>query len=248
MCRVGFGCLLLAAMLAGCGSSKVWVDGRLTPDSGQWHRLDGPTYRIVGVAPEAEASLEFQEVADLLERAFHAPRPNLRRASPAAVPAGAAGGRAAERGPRPDLVMTVTFQVFDRGTAVHTYPVYAHRRATAYSRHGRVYRYHSYGYAGSEVETVHMGFVHGLSLTAWVFDAAQPAGRRVIWEGKASIVRDEPDLRAAMPYLAVALADLYGQPTEGPVTVKFERHDERIERLYGGGESEEIEATETPRP
>jgi hypothetical protein len=34
-----------------------------------------------------------------------------------------------------------------------------------------------------------------------------------------------------MPYLVTALVSFYGQPTAAPVTVKFERDDERVQTL-----------------
>ncbi|GMU23884.1 MAG: hypothetical protein AMXMBFR13_39620 [Phycisphaerae bacterium] len=225
--------------------------------------MDGPRYAVHGPDPAFEATLEFQEFADLLEEALREPRPNLERirpvfearsemvpsASNASIAGNAAStgvqpapsGMGAARGPaaalpmsvvgaRPDVVFTFAYHMVDRGTRIDTYPLYMHRHG--YARYpGRVYRYRSWGYAGTAVDTVHLGFVHGASLIAWIPDPSQPAGRRVLWEGAASLVADEPDLRAAMPYLAVSLAALYGHPTDGPTTVKFKRDDDRIEHL-----------------
>ncbi|MEP0843408.1 MAG: hypothetical protein HRF43_11955 [Phycisphaerae bacterium] len=242
--------VLMVPAVAGCGGVRVSVDARLVEDSTLWHYLDGPSYRIVGQTPESESSLEFQEYAALLAAALREPRPNLRRlrdgpappteTRPAAGPRPRPGastraapeGGAARPPQRPDIVFTFSFHAIDRGTAVESYPVYANRRAWVYGPYGARTSYYSSSYAGQAVQTVSLGFAHGASLSAWVWDAGQPTGRRVLWEGRAGLVSSTPDLRATMPYLVVALATWYGQPTpDGPAVMKFKTDDERIQSL-----------------
>lgn len=225
-------------MLAGCGGVKVGVDARLVKDSGLWHHLDGPTYRVLAPAPEMESSLEFQDFADLLAAALQEPRPNLRRlGGPGTLPALEAAALPPRESspamsvPRPDLYLTLDFQIFDRGTATGSYPLYGTRRTTLYGPYGRRRSYYGSFYAGQAFETYHLGFVHTATLVAWTTDTTQPAGRRVIWEGRADLLREDPEPCDSMPYLAIALATCYGQPTEGRAVLKFKRGDDRVEAL-----------------
>jgi hypothetical protein len=80
-------------------------------------------------------------------------------------------------------------------------------------------------YGGPAVETYHLGYKHMLSISAWVPDATQPAGRRVIWEGQAERIEDQASLKVAMPYLTAGLGEFYGQSTSKPTIVKVRKDD-----------------------
>jgi len=214
--RIG---LLSLAVAAGCSTVRVDVETRLTTDPALSRQLAGPAYALGGVSPEAEASLVFQEAADLWAAALAEYRPHLRRASH--------GEPAAFR-------MTLGFNVLDLGTGVVSYPEYGPTwsHLGVYSGCGYHHGYaHGYGYVGQRVETVHLGYDRSLLVVAWIEDPSQPAGRRVIWEGFARSMGSTPSLKVALPFLAAGLAPYFGQATEEPVHERFTRHSDRIESL-----------------
>jgi hypothetical protein len=95
-------------------------------------------------------------------------------------------------------------------------------------------RFDGYDVVGTEVQTYHRGYRHMLFVSAWVPDAAQPAGRRVIWEGQAARTVDEADLKDSMPYLTAALGQFYGQATSEPTRIKLDK-DELPARMPASG-------------
>ncbi len=215
-CWIG---LVPLAVAAGCSTVRVDVETRLAADPSLAERLAGPAYVMGGVAPEAEASLTFQEAADLWSAALAEYRPHLRRA---------AGDEPAA------FRMTLGFNVVDLGTGVVSYPEYGptwgHFSVSGGCGHYSGYG-HGYGYVGQRVQTVHLGYDRSLLVVAWIEDPAQPAGRRVIWEGFARSVGSTPSLKTAMPYLVAALAPYFGEVTAEPVRQRFTSHSDRIESL-----------------
>jgi len=203
--------VVLAGMLAGCGNPFVTVDTRLSGDVAAWRKLDGPRYAVVGDDPKLQASLVFEDCARLWQQVLARVRPELQRVS---------GSEQA------DLVFTVGFGITDLGTGMTTRPIYGWAHGYAVGRGGRVMdSYHSYDVIGTEIDTYHRGFSHAMGISAWVPDASQPAGRRVIWEGQAERTTDEADLKEAMPYLAYAFGQFYGQATSKPTRIKVEKED-----------------------
>jgi len=151
--------LLVAAGVAGssgCSAFHVHVDCNLIEDSSQWTRLNGPAYVVRGESEKQESSLTFQQFADLLETALRHERPDLHR-----VPAGEAA----------NLILTLNYGVVDRGTGLETTPVYG-RVGVGYGYGYPAYHHGYYRQVGTRVDTVHLGYVHRLFLTAWI-----PRGR-----------------------------------------------------------------------
>jgi hypothetical protein len=220
-----------ALAAGGCVDPRVTVDTRLAADSQLWSKLDGPRYVVVADDPRVQATLAFEEYAQLWAQVLSRQRPELRRV--------ATPGEA-------DLVFTMNYSIVDLGTGISVYPVYgptcpAYGEAQVHlaSYHGWGYGIgHGHGYShgwggpfygpyygGQEVETYHLGYRHILSISAWVPDASRPAGRRVIWEGQAERTEDQASLKAAMPYLTAGLGQFYGQATSKPTTVKVHKDD-----------------------
>jgi hypothetical protein len=210
---MGWAPVLLVA--TGCHHVRVSVDCRLARDTTLWRHLDGPRYAVHADDEEIEASLAFEESAQLLERALAAERPDLARA----------GARESA-----DLHLTLRYNVFDRGTGVESYPVYGRSPGWGW-RGGGYYGSGGYGVVGTHLETVHLGYAHLLSLSAWIPDSTRPADRQVVWEGRADLVAGSPNPRLAMPYLVTALAGFYGEATDRPALIKFDEDDERVESL-----------------
>lgn len=202
-------------LASGCTSTRIEVDCRLVNEPSQWPLLDGPEYVIHGETEEQEASLAFQEFADMLARGLKQERPDL--------------GRVAIGEPA-RLVVSLGYNVIDNGTGVRSYPVYGPRFGYIYCG-GGVYEHPGYGYVGTETQTIHLGYTHVLMLSVWTPDESKPAGRRVLWEGHAESVSAERSLKAAMPCLVVALVSNYGQSTGDIVHVRMDRDDERVEEL-----------------
>jgi len=120
--------------------------------------------------------------------------------------------------------LTLGHQVFDLGTGLVSEPVYGYQEY--YVTHGRrlgIYR--SYGVVGTETRSYHEGYRHVLNFSAWQSDASQPAGRRVLWEGRAEVVDDQPDPRPTTPYLLAALVHFYGQATDKPTSITIHPKD-----------------------
>ncbi|MHC4443063.1 MAG: hypothetical protein ACYTF1_08090 [Planctomycetota bacterium] len=207
--------LLFLLFSAGCRHVVVEVDCRLTGDQSYHRYLRGPRYVIRGVDEQAEASLAFEEFSAMLSQELSFEYSNLKRVRP--------------EGPA-DVVFTLAYGVSDRGAGVETYPVYGHY---GYGWHwGPGLRRHGYyGVVGTEVQRVHLGYLHSLFVSAWVGDELQPAGRRVIWEGNCDLVSSNRSLKFSMPYLMAALGRYYSRATERPVRVKFDADDEFVRRL-----------------
>jgi hypothetical protein len=205
---------------AGCHRIHVDVDCRLSASDTLWHHLDGPRYAITGVSEEAEASLSFEEFSGMLENVLRLSRPDLERA-PVGEPA--------------DLNLTLHYNVIDRGTGVESYPVHYGPPFGYMYWYGPGYDDRFYGFAATEVRTVHLGYRHLLFVAAWIPDPSQPAGRRTIWEGHGDLVSSGRSLKQTMPYLLVALATYYGQSTDQPVTLALDPDDERVQNLLGKG-------------
>jgi len=206
------GCLIF---LSGCGTS-VTVATRLDPNHSMWSRLDGPSYAIVAEDQRVEATLAFRAYASIVEQALSSVRPGLERK-----------GSASEAG----LVLTLVYDAADLGSAVASYPVYGYQYGYFYGCPSGFYR--TYGYIGTETYTYHLGYRHSLILSAWVQEANAPAGRHVIWEGRADMVNRDRFLDRAMPYLAAALVRFYGQATEGPIRVRLQDDDPLVAALRG---------------
>ena len=226
------GVLLAASVLVagGCVDPRVTVDTRLTADSQLWSKLDGPGYAIVTDDPRVQATLAFEECAQLWAQVLSRQRPVLRRV--------ATPGEA-------DLIFTMNYSIVDLGTGISASPidepthlVYEVAQVQLVSHHGGGPGGHgfSYGhgwggpyygpyYGGYELQTYRLGYKHTLSISAWVPDATQPAGRRVIWEGQADRIEDQASFKAAMPYLTAALGEFYGQATSKPTIVKVRKDD-----------------------
>lgn len=202
--------MLIAGTTAGCGNPYVTVDTRLTDDTQLWNRLDGPRYAVVADDPRLQAALAFEDSAATWGQVLVSARPGIRRVSDAR---------------QADLVFTLNFNITDLGTGINTYPVYGWSRGYFVGCGGRGYGYAGREFVGTEVETYHRGFLHTLFLSAWIADASQPAGRRVIWEGQADRTTDEADLKAAMPYLARGLGHFYGQATSKPTRIKIDKDE-----------------------
>jgi len=225
-------CLLSVTVLlglAGCHGVSVNVDCRLSRNNTPWRFLDGPSYVIRGPDETTEASLAFQEFSDMWERVLREERPALKRV--------AIGQPAA-------LTMTLVYNVYDLGTGVASYPVYGYRHFGYSSYHtGAYYRGSSYGFVGTQVETVHLGYARTLFVSAWVTDASRPAGQQVVWEGACDSAGHENSLKIIMPYLMIALGPYYGQATDRPERIRIERTDERVEQLRYS-----VVATTAPSP
>jgi len=226
------GVLLAASVLVagGCVDPRVTVDTRLTADSQLWSKLDGPGYAIVTDDPRVQATLAFEEYAQLWAQVLSRQRPVLRRV--------ATSGEA-------DLIFTINYSIVDLGTGISASPidepthlVYEVAQVQLVSYHGcgpggHGFSYgHGWGgpfdgpyYGGYDLQTYHLGYKHTLSVSAWVPDATQTAGRRVIWEGQADRIEDQANFKAAMPYLTAALGEFYGQATSKPAIVKVRKDD-----------------------
>lgn len=211
-------------LLAGC-SVRVTADTRLAEQQAEWKRLDGPRYAILAIEPQFEASLAFQETASLFQRCIERERPTLRRVTPPE---------------ETDLVFTLAFSVADFGTATQAYPVTRTYRVYRPGPYGRVYASNAYC-TGTQMRTMHMGFGHQLTLSAWVPAPGTPAGRRVIWEGTFSTTRDTPDIRDSMPYLCVAASRYYGQSTGGQDQIKIKKKELPGNEMVHHGDTESTE-------
>lgn len=215
---LSIGLLLALLVPAGCTSVRVRVDTRVSSDPDLRRLLDRGRYAVHAADETAEASLAFQEFAEILARALEMQGHRLERAHP---------------GEPADLNLTMIVNVADLGTGTASYPVYGRTYAYGYGPCG-VRRYSSYGVVATEVQTYHLGYDRTLFLSAWVPAEDAPAGRRVAWEGFAGSVGDSGSLQEAMPYLALALASHFGESTGGVAKLSFSRDDDRIELLVGG--------------
>lgn len=201
---------IAALAAAGCEPYRVHVDCRLTSDRSLWQRLDGPALVIHGPTPQIESTLEFEDYSDMLARALRQQRPTLRR-----VPIGQTA----------NLQMTMAYTVLYRGQTIETYPDFR-----------PVYGYGPFGAplfdcVGTEVRTVDLGYHHLLSLSAWIADQGLPAGRKVIWEGRADLIADDSNLKQTMPAMILAMTSLYGQSTGTTITIKYSKDDDRFDAL-----------------
>lgn len=220
------GMMVVVSALAagGCTPYRVNVDTRLTGDNALWHRLDGPAYVVHGPTPQIESTLEFEDFSAMLSRALRQQRPGLQRVG---------------IGQTANLQMTMAYTVLYRGQAIETYPDYR-----------PVYGFGPFGrglfdtYVGTEVRTVDLGYQHLLSLSAWIADEGQPAGRKVLWEARADLIADDSNLKQTMPAMLLAATSLYGQGTGGTVTIKYAKDDDEFEALRHGT----IEVTSRPAP
>ena len=206
-------------LVGGCVNPYVTVDTRLTGDQHLWVKLEGPAYAVVADDPRLQASLVFEECAALWSEVLNRQRPELDRVADA---------------DEADIIFTLAFDVLDLGIGVSTYPVYGSSRPHVSGYGGRARRYDSYDVVGTEVRSYHRGYRHLLFVSAWLPDAAKPAGRRVIWEGQAARTIDEADLKASMPYLTAGLGQFYGQATSEPTRIKLDK-DELPTRTPAGG-------------
>jgi hypothetical protein len=209
-------CLLYCGIcvLAGCSSVRVRVDARAATEEDLRQRLAGPAYVIRG-PEQVEGTLAFQEFANTFSYALEMRRPDLTRVD-TAEPA--------------DFAILLHVFVADLGGGVISHPVYGSRYGRVYGPYGPGY-YHSYGIVGTEIRSVHYGYDHVLSATAYIQDPAGPLGRRVLWEGTAGSVGDRQEISAAMPYLALGLTTFFGTSTAGREVVKFSRRDEHVRYL-----------------
>jgi len=213
-------CTVLLAVLSGCQYTHVEVDCRLAGEQALWAKLEGPRYVIQAEDARAEASLAFESFSEMLERALASERPDLRRVS-SAEPA--------------ELTFSLSYQVIDQGTGLVTHPVYGYRYG--YVRGCDEWGAHrTYGFVGHEARTYHLGYLHVLSASAWVPDASRPAGRRVVWEGRADRGSDARTLKMTMPSLMAALMRFYGQATDQPTRIKIDRKDPLLRVVYGEAE------------
>jgi hypothetical protein len=217
------GMMIVAATLAaGCTPYRVNVDSRLTGDDSLWHRLDGPAYVIHGPTPQVESMLEFEDFSAMLARALSQQRSGLQRVA---------------IGQTANLQMTMAYTVLYRGQAIETYPDYR-----------PVYGFGPFGggifdtYVGTEVRTVDLGYQHLLSISAWIADEGQPAGRKVLWEARADLIADDSNLKQTMPAMLLATTSLYGQGTGGTVTFKYSHDDDEFDALR----HDTIEVTSQP--
>lgn len=213
LARALLSAVLLIGGMAGCSETAITVDCRLTTDHTLWPALDGPEYVIRANDAVAEACLAFEEDAASLERMLAVQAPQLHRVR-IDQPAG--------------LVLTLVPQIVDMGVGYVSSPVYGHTHGYMSRYRGRTYYYDSFGVVGTEVNAYHRGFQHILGLAAWRPDPGQPAGRRVLWEGRAEVLDDGNDPRLTMPRLMAALIRFYGEATEKPVRVKIDREDQLL--------------------
>ncbi len=211
MHRVGMLTVVAALAAAGCQPYRVHVDCRLTKDDTLWHRLDGPAFVVHGPTPQIESTLEFEDFAAMLSRAIRQQRPGMQR-----VPIGQTA----------NLQVTMGYTVLYRGQAIETYPEFHPVRG--FGPWGDPF---FGGEVFERVETVDLGYQHMLTLSAWIADQGLPAGRQVLWEGRADLITDDSNLKQTMPAMLLALTSLYGQGTTTTVTIKFDRDDERFEAL-----------------
>jgi len=211
MRSAGMAVAIAALAAAGCEPYRVQVDCRLTTDSSLWHRLDGPAFAVHGPTPQIESTLEFEDYSAMLARALRQQRPTLRR-----VPIGQTA----------NLQMTMACTVLYRGQAIETYPDF---------RPG--YGFGPFGdplfdpYIVTEVRVVDLGYHHLLSLSAWIADQGLPAGRKVLWEGRADLIADDSNLKQTMPAMLLAITSLYGQSTGSTMTIKYDKDDDRFDAL-----------------
>jgi hypothetical protein len=223
--RPGSIALTLAVLAAtGCQPYRVRVDCRLTGENSLWSRLNGPAYVIHGPSPQLESSLEFEDFSAMLDRALRMQRPDLHRV---------AVGQTA------NLQMTMAYTVLYRGQAIETYPDYR-----------PVYGFGPFGegffdtYVGTEVRTVDLGYQHLLTLSAWIADQGQPAGRKALWEARADLIADDSNLKQTMPAMLLATTSLYGQGTGSTIEMKYAKDDDRFAPLRG--ETVVVKASEHP--
>jgi hypothetical protein len=200
-------------ILCGCGR-PVTVVTRLDPDPSIWGRLDGTDYVLCAKDPQVEATLTHRSCACLIEKALAAVQPDLKRQADADSAA---------------LVLTLSYDVADRGHAVGSYPVHGRRYGYLNAGMGGIYR--TYDCIGAETYTYHLGYRHSLTLSAWIRQEEAPADRRVIWEGEADLVSQDRFPDGAMTYLVGALIPFYSQSTGGPVEVSLQGDDPLLTKL-----------------
>lgn len=211
VCLVG----VLGFISAGCSPFRVHVDCNLIDDPSHWTRLNGPAYVIRGENEKQESTLAFQQFANLLELALEHERPDLRR-EPAGEPA--------------HLILTLSYGLVDRGAGIETRPVYG--RVGFYGGYGYRYRYYGhYTRVGTRVDTVHLGFAHCVSITAWIPDDSDPDQRLILWEGYCDHAGRQRSLKETMPYLLAALVPYYGQATGGMESFTVDDDDALVEAL-----------------
>jgi hypothetical protein len=210
-------CTVTLAVLSGCQYAYVEVDCRLAGEESLWAKLDGPRYVIRAEDERAEASLAFEAFSEMLERGLACERPGLRRVS-SAEPA--------------ELTLSVSYQIINQGTGLVTDPVYGYRYGHMYG-YGGWGAYRTYGFVGHEVRPAHLGYLHVLLASAWVPDPSRPAGRRVVWEGRADRSSDARALKTTMPSLVAVLVRFYGQATDQPTKIKINRKDPLLRVLRG---------------
>ena len=204
----GVACLLWAGMTCGCSHVYVTVDARVDSGPSIQGRLDGPKYVIIAEDPRVEASLAFQAFSGIFERALAELRPGMHRV------------RSRNEA---DVVLTLVYNITDRGVGIGSYPVHGYSYGYVYGHRGAYRR--GYDLLGYETYTYHLGYLHTLSVSAWVVDSDSPAGRRVLWEGRADHQSEERTLKVTMPYLAAALGRFYGEGTDRPTRIKLAHDD-----------------------
>jgi len=198
--------VVILIAVSGCHHVRVDVDCRRTQDPSLHALLYDANYVIKGVNENVESSLAFKEFACMLESVLRMKHPHLIRV--------------AANSPS-DFVLTMNYRVVDRGAGIETYPVYGHGGWGYWG-----YRHPGYyGVVGTRVETVDLGYVHSLFLSAFKIDKNQHTGRTVIWEGNAELNSSQRSLKLTMPYLMVAMEPYYGRATERPVRVKLDPDD-----------------------
>lgn len=202
---------IAALAAAGCEPYRVNVDCRLTSDNSLWHRLDGPAFVVHGPTPQIESTLEFEDFSTMLARALRQQRPALQRVA---------------IGQTANLQMTMAYTVLYRGQAIETYPDF--RPAYGFGPFGEPL---FDTYVGTEVRTVDLGYHHMLSLSAWIADQGLPAGRKVLWEGRADLIAYDSNLKQTMPAMLLASTSLYGQSTGSTMTIKYSKDDDRFDAL-----------------
>lgn len=209
------GALGVLILASGCSSVRVRVDARVASDEVLRQRLAGPAYVIRGPDEQVEGTLAFQEFADTFSYALAMRRPDLQRV---------------DRNEPADFAILLHVFVADLGAGLVSYPVYGSHYGRVYGPYGPGY-YHAYGIVGTEVRSIHYGYDHVFSATAYIQDPAGPGGRRVLWEGTAGVVGGHEDLSAAVPYLALGLTTFFGTSTAETEFMRFSRRDEHVRYL-----------------
>jgi hypothetical protein len=206
--------ILLLLLLAGCTGTRVHVDTRVSSDQQDQQLLLGPGYYIEAPEAKAQASLAFEDYADQVADTLRWYRPKLERVA---------------KPEQADFRFMLMCQIIDRGTAVESTPVYGPRFGLMpYYSSGWSGGFGGYGYVGTEVRTVDLGYRHVLQLVAYVPDADKPAGQRVLWEGHAEMQTERRSLKQTMPSLTVALLEYFSQETPEPVHVAIDPDDPRL--------------------